>query len=363
MLEFRVIVQRKRHTVGVALLGLFVGLSTSCASAPSDGPSDAMSGDWIPADTIPADTAERVSAETRGAARQTPRDAGSAEFAPFVSRTDLMAAIPGVRIDGGADDAPSATKKADTPVGDESAGALAKQTQNPIADLISLPIETAWNFDVGDLNRTQTVVTVKPVYPQHINADWNWIHRLLVPTIDQPKLVSGSSSEFGLGDTTYQGFLSPAKSEGITWGVGPALTFPTATDDVLGTDKWTAGPAVVLLNSSGPWVYGSLLSNQWQIGSSDSSRRRVGNATFQPFVNYNLSDGWYLSSAPVITANWKADHAGDAWTVPLGVGVGKVMKFGDQPVNISVRPYYNVHRPDGAARWSLLFQIQFLFPK
>ncbi len=348
-----------RRSAGIALLGLIAAASTSCASARSD----AVSGDWVPQGTAERSLTEMRVAERVPSVEEAPRRRAPAEFAPFVSRTDLMAAIPGVRIDGGADDAPSAAKKADTPVGDESAGALAKQTQNPIADLISLPIETAWNFDVGDLNRTQTVVTVKPVYPQHINADWNWIHRLLVPTIDQPKLVSGSSSKFGLGDTTYQGFLSPAKSEGITWGVGPALTFPTATDDVLGTDKWTAGPAVVLLNSSGPWVYGSLLSNQWQIGSSDSSRRRVGNATFQPFVNYNLSDGWYLSSAPVITANWKADHAGDAWTVPLGVGVGKVMRFSDQPVNISVRPYYNVHRPDGAARWSLLFQIQFLFPK
>ena len=82
----------------------------------------------------------------------------------------------------------------------------------------------------------------------------------------------------------------------------------------------------------------------------------------QPFVNYNLGDGWYLVSAPIITANWEAT-SGNVWTVPVGAGFGKVVTIGKQPVNFSLHLYYNVEHPTIGPEWALRFQVQLLFPK
>jgi hypothetical protein len=108
-------------------------------------------------------------------------------------------------------------------------------------------------------------------------------------------------------------------------------------------------------------VFGALMNNQWSVGGWGD--KPVNALLLQPFVNYNLPDGWYLAGSPVITANWKADRAGDVWTVPLGGGVGKVLHIGDQPINLQLQALGNVARPEFAPKWQLRFQIQFLFPK
>jgi hypothetical protein len=258
----------------------------------------------------------------------------------------------------GHDDAAAAGKTS-------QASELAKQSQNPVANLMSLPVEFNFNQDAGYRKNTQTIVNVKPVIPQQLSDDWNLIHRLIVPVIDQPKLSEESYSRFGLGDTVYQGFFSPTKKLGgkLIWGVGPQVGLPTATDDVLGSDQWTLGPAAVALVMEGPWVAGALVSNAWTVAANDSSRSNVRAMTLQPFVNYNMGEGWYVVSAPVITSNWAADQSGDAWTVPVGAGVGRVFHIGSQAVNLRVAGYYNAHRPDDASRWTLQFEINFLFPE
>ena len=83
---------------------------------------------------------------------------------------------------------------------------------------------------------------------------------------------------------------------------------------------------------------------------------------FQPFVNYNMKDGWYLSSSPTITSNWSAESS-QQWTIPIGGGVGRVFHIGKQPVNASLRAYHNLQSPRSGSDWQLQFQIQFLFPK
>ncbi|HEG44099.1 MAG TPA: hypothetical protein ENH94_08630 [Phycisphaerales bacterium] len=126
-----------------------------------------------------------------------------------------------------------------------------------------------------------------------------------------------------------------------------------------GSDNWSAGPAFVALQMKGPWVYGGLATHLWSYSGSD---HEVNLTSLQPFINYNLEDGWYLTSNPVITANWSADN-GNVWTVPIGGGFGRVFKVGKQPVNASLRAFYNVESPETGADWQLQFQIQFLFPK
>ena len=129
---------------------------------------------------------------------------------------------------------------------------------------------------------------------------------------------------------------------------------------MLGSDKWGAGASVVLLTMPGNWVVGSLFSNVWSFaGSGDQD---VNLFTWQYFINYNLPDSWYLTSAPIITANWEAD-SDNTWTVPFGGGIGKIFRIGKQPINGQVSVYYNLETPDYGADWQLRLQLQFLFPK
>jgi hypothetical protein len=238
---------------------------------------------------------------------------------------------------------------------------LAKQAQNPVANLISLPFQNNTNFNVGPGEDTQNILNIQPVIPFKWNEDWNLITRTIFPIIYQPELTPGYGSTFGWGDLNTTLFLSPAKLGEVLWGAGPIFSFPTATDKVLGTGKYSVGPAAVVLMMPGRWVYGALANNLWSY-AGDSDQDTVNQFLFQYFINYNLPEGWYLSSAPIITANWK-ESGGNRWTVPFGGGVGKIFKIGNQPMNASVQAFVNVEKPDQGPDWTLRLQLQFLFPK
>jgi hypothetical protein len=242
--------------------------------------------------------------------------------------------------------------------GEDETAELARAAQNPVASMISLPFQNNTNFDFGPRGKTQNIMNIQPVWPFELNDDWNLITRTIVPVISQPALTPTQDREFGLGDTVFTGFVSPKNSGAWIWGVGPAVLLPTSTDDRLGASEWGAGPSGVLLTIRGPWVVGSLLSNIW----SFTGDKEVNLFTWQYFVNYNLAGGWYLTSAPIITANWEA-NSDDRWTVPLGGGVGKIFRIGKQPLNAQASAYYNVESPEFGADWQLRLQLQFLFPK
>ena len=244
--------------------------------------------------------------------------------------------------------------------GEHSEGELARAAQNPVANLISVPFQNNFNFGVGPNDVTQWILNFQPVIPITLNEYWNLITRTILPIIDQPSPAPGVRSAFGLGDVNPTLFLSPAKSGKFIWGVGPTFTFPTATDPLLGNGKYSAGPAAVGLMMHGHWVVGALANNQWSYAGWGGSS--VNAMLIQPFVNYNFEHGWYLTTAPIITANWKAP-GGDQWTVPVGGGVGKIVKLGPLPINVQLSAYANVVTPDNGADWQLRFQFQFLFPK
>ena len=252
------------------------------------------------------------------------------------------------------------TTDADSSRADDKAE-LAKAAQNPIANMISLPLQNNTNFGIGTDDDTQNILNIQPVIPIGLGDNWNMITRTIAPVIYQPEIIEGTGSEFGLGDINATLFFSPAEAGKVTWGVGPVFSFPTATDDVLGTDKWSAGASAVALTIQGPWVVGGLVSNLWSF-AGDDERADVNQFLFQYFINYNMADGWYLSSAPIITANWEAE-SGDQWTVPFGGGIGKIFKIGNQSLNAQVQAFYNVEKPEYGPDWTLRLQLQFLFPK
>jgi hypothetical protein len=221
--------------------------------------------------------------------------------------------------------------------------------------MISLPFQNNTNGNWGPDDDTQNVLNIQPVIPLSLNEDWNVITRTILPVIYQP--VPGDDSVFGLGDTAVSAFFSPVPTGKWTWGVGPVALVPTSTDDVLGAGEWGGGAGAVALVLSGPWVAGALAQNVWSFQSGD-----VNQLLFQPFVNYNLKSGWYLVSAPIVTADWEA-ASDERWTIPVGGGGGKVLQVGKQPVNVNLQYYYNVEHPTLGADWQLRFQVQLLFPK
>jgi hypothetical protein len=240
---------------------------------------------------------------------------------------------------------------------------LAKLAQNPVGNLISLPFQNNTNLNFGPEKGTQNILNIQPVIPISVNDEWNVITRTIVPVIWNPSLGPGDERTDGLGDTVFTAFLSPAKPGKWIWGAGPVVQLPTNTNAELGNKNWGLGPSAVVLHldHGSPWVYGVLVNNVWSL-SSDERGGSYNNGLIQPFVNYNFKDGFYLTSAPIATVNWKAD-SGNKWTVPVGGGVGKIFHLGKLPVNTQLSAYYNIVRPDDGPNWQIRFQVQLMFPK
>ena len=244
-----------------------------------------------------------------------------------------------------------------------SAEELAKLAQNPVGNLISLPFQNNTNLNFGPEKGTQNILNIQPVIPISVNDEWNIITRTIVPVISMPSLGPGIDSENGIGDTIFTAFLSPAKPGSWIWGVGPVVQIPTNTSTELGNKNWGLGASFVVLHLAhgDPWVFGALANNVWSVSSSKSGGG-YSTGLVQPFVNYNFKEGFYLTSAPILTVDWKAE-SDQQWTVPVGGGVGKIFHLGKLPVNAQLSGYYNAVRPDDGANWQIRAQIQLMFPK
>jgi hypothetical protein len=239
---------------------------------------------------------------------------------------------------------------------------IAKQAQNPIARLISVPFENDFNPKTGISKNDEYVLQVKPVVPFKLSNDWNLVTRTVIPVIQVPDLTPSISGVSGIGDVSLSLFLSPSRAfHHIIWGAGPIVSFPTASEAILGTKKVSVGPTAVVLKSQGHWLYGTLINNLFSV-AGPLGRADVNQMFMQPFVNYNFRHGWYLTSSPEITADWEKQRS-QRWVVPVGGGVGKIVHFEKMPVNIYTQLFRNAEYPDGTTHWSARFQMQFLFPK
>lgn len=240
---------------------------------------------------------------------------------------------------------------------------LAKLAQNPVGNLVSVPFQNNTNTQYGPEKKNQNILNIQPVIPISVNPDWNIITRTILPVISQPALSPYDSRTNGMGDLQFSTFLSPANPGKWIWGVGSIIQAPTNTQE-LGNDNWGAGPTAVLLHldHASPWVYGALVNNVWSL-SSDKRGGSYNNGLIQPFLNYNFAGGLYLTSSPVITADWDADDSSDRWTVPVGGGIGKIFHLGRLPVNTQISAYHNVEKPEYGPDWQYRLQVQFMFPK
>ncbi|HOX55272.1 MAG TPA: transporter [Verrucomicrobiota bacterium] len=255
-----------------------------------------------------------------------------------------------------------ALAQSDSAADDEraKAEALAKATLNPVASLISVPLQN--NFDWGSGPKDdgfQYKLNVQPVIPISLSEDWNVISRTILPYVYQEDVI-GTSRQSGLADTVQSLFFSPVKPTkgGWIWGAGPVLQLPTATDDLLGEEKWGAGPTGVALRQQGPWTYGMLFNHVWSF-AGESSRAEVNRTFLQPFVSYTTKTFTSFGLNTESNYDWRQSQ----WLVPINVTVQQLLKVGKQPIALQIGARYYAEGPSGAPEWGLRFQVAFLFPK
>jgi hypothetical protein len=243
----------------------------------------------------------------------------------------------------------------------DSSADLAKKLSNPIASLISVPFQFNHDHGYGPLDGDKSALNIQPVVPISLNEDWNLISRTILPVVWQDDIAGPSGSQFGLGDTVQSFFLSPAKptESGIVWGAGPVFLIPTATDDLLGGEKWGAGPTVVALKQDGPWTYGALANHIWSFSGNDD-RNDISNTFLQPFLSYTTPDAWTFGLNTESTYDWKAKE----WSVPINLTISKLVKIDDQPISLTAGVRYWAIAPDnGPEGLGVRLGLTFLFPK
>jgi len=245
----------------------------------------------------------------------------------------------------------------------ESADAdLAQKLANPLANLISLPIQMNIDRDVGPGNDgTKVATNVQPVIPFDFSDGWSVISRTIVPIVYQKDVFPGAGSQFGLGDVNLSLFFSPKPPTvgGFIWGFGPVLLLPTATDSKLGGKKWGAGHAMVVLTTRGPWTVGALANQIWSFAGS-GDRPDISSAFVQPFVAYNTPSAWTVAVQSESSYNWRTER----WAVPVNVSVSKLVRFGKLPVSLQAGVgYWLESPPTGPEGIRYRLQVSLVLPK
>lgn len=236
---------------------------------------------------------------------------------------------------------------------------LAKETQNPIANLVSVPLQFNSDYGIGPAGATKYTLNVQPVIPFSLNQEWNLITRTIIPLIIAESPIPGGSDKNGMGDILQSFFFTPKKDfNGWMMGGGPVFLYPTATDEALGGQKWCAGPTAVALKQESGFTYGALANHLWSFaGWNDQSNI---NATFiQPFFAYTTKTYTTLGLNTESTYDWNNSQ----WTVPINVSLSQILKIGSQPISLQLGYRYYAEAPKEAPYWGLRFVVTFLFPK
>jgi hypothetical protein len=283
----------------------------------------------------------------------------------FIAALVVLCAVGAHAIaqDSGATPAkPPAAESSAAPAADDAQD-LAKKLANPIASLISVPLQSNFDCGIGPADDgCRYTLNVQPVIPISISDDWNIISRTIMPVIYQNDIFPGAGDQFGLGDITQSLFLSPKAPSsfgGLIWGAGPVFLIPTGTDDLLGTEKFGIGPTAVVLKQAGPWTIGILANHIWSV-AGDDDRADVSSTFLQPFINYTTKDAWTFSLNTESSYDWKGEH----WSVPINAVVSKLVKLGDQPLSIGGGLRYWAESPEsGPEGFGGRLIVTFLFPK
>ena len=239
---------------------------------------------------------------------------------------------------------------------------LAKKLSNPVAALISVPIQFNYDENIGvDDTGSMWRINIQPVIPISIGEDWNLISRTILPIINQNDIPVDGSGESGIGDVLQSFFFSPKQptSSGLIWGIGPVLLLDSASDKTLGSEKWGIGPTGVVLKQQGPWTYG-LLANHIESFAGSDNRADISATFVQPFISYITQTKTTIGFNAESTYDWETRQ----WSVPINFTVNQLLKVGDQLFQIGggVR-YWALSTDNGAEDWGVRLQFTLLFPK
>jgi len=241
----------------------------------------------------------------------------------------------------------------------DEAEEIAKKLANPVAAMISVPIQLNYMDNMGlDDKGSQWRLNVQPVIPVELNDDWNLITRTIVPLITQKNLPTGSGTQNGIGDISATAWFSPRTptENGWIWGAGPVFLIPTGSD--VSAEKWGIGPSAIALKQEGQWTYGGLVNHVWSTGGSGPND--ISSTFMQPFVSYVTQDAVTMSLFPEATYDWENEQ----WSVPIYGMVSKVGKIGDQMISYGVGVSYWAESPDGGPEgWGARFVLTFVIPK
>jgi len=243
----------------------------------------------------------------------------------------------------------------------ESAADLAKKLSNPVAALISVPLQLNYDEKIGPTESGKRwLLNVQPVVPITLNEEWNVISRTILPVVSQKDIFPGADSQSGIGDIVQSVFFSPKAptAGGWIWGAGPALLLPTGSDDLLSAKKWGLGPTAVLLKQDHGWTYGALANHIWSV-AGDSARSDVSTTFLQPFLAYTTPTAWTYAVNTESTYDWKNKQ----WSVPLNLLVSKVTKIDSQLISVGGGVRYWADGPDsGPHGWGFRLVVTLLFP-
>ena len=245
---------------------------------------------------------------------------------------------------------------------DAEAQELAKKLSNPVASLISVPLQFNYDCCFGPSDGARYQLNVQPVVPVSVNQDWNLIIRTILPLIDQNRTAPTVGSRQGLGDTTQSFFISP-KTGSFVWAIGPAFLWPTGTDH-LSARQWGAGPTGVLLKQTGGWTFAVLANHIWSYAESGGNPPAISSTFVQPVVSWTSPSATTLSINTESTYNWKTKE----WSVPVNLNVAHLYKFGSQRVSLGggLRVYAARDSTNGSSSgpdWGARFTATFLYPK
>ncbi|WP_159831911.1 hypothetical protein [Novosphingobium sp. TCA1] len=271
--------------------------------------------------------------------------------------------LPAALLSAGAMSEPARAQEAEPPSGTGASAAsdgqaLADQLANPVSSLISVPLQSNYDCCYGPAGGDRYTLNIQPVIPLGLSKDWNLITRTILPVISQEETVRGAGGDTGLGDTLQSFFLSPkAAKNGIVWGVGPAILWPTGKSTFT-ADKFGAGPTAVLLKQNRGLTYGFLANHIWSFAGK-SSANSVSQTFMQPFITKTLPDSTSFALNTETSYDWKNKD----WVVPVNLSVSHVVKFGKQPVSLGVGARYYPERARNGPEWGARFVMTLLFPE
>lgn len=241
---------------------------------------------------------------------------------------------------------------------EESDEELVKELNNPVSSLISVPFQNNFEFKLGPNNDGfKYTLNFQPIIPFSLNKDWNLITRTIVPFIYQDDVI-GTTTQSGLSDIEQSFFFSPKNPvAGIIVGAGPVFLYPSATDDLLGAEKWGAGPTIVLVKQEGPWTYGVLVNHIWSFAGNEH-RTYVSSTFLQPLIAYSAKTRTTFSVNTESTYDWHNDQ----WTVPINFTIAQLTRIGKLPVQFTIGGKVYAEGPSGAPEWGIRFVVTPLFP-